>query len=44
MTLTGATTNPTTYAFTLAGNTATAGTDFTNAPTFSNGVTWRPAC
>ena len=39
VTLSGATTNPTTYAFTLAGNTATAGTDFTNAPTFSNGVT-----
>ena len=39
VTLTGATSNPTTYAFTLAGNTATAGTDFTNAPTFSNGVT-----
>ena len=39
VTLSGATSSPTTYAFTLAGNTATAGTDFTNAPTFSNGVT-----
>ena len=39
VTLSGATTSPTTYAFTLAGNTATAGTDYTNAPTFSNGVT-----
>ena len=39
VTLSGATSNPTTYAFSLAGNTATAGSDFTNAPTFNNGVT-----
>src|SRR5207253_108302 len=35
VTLSGATSNPTTYAFSLAGNTAVAGSDFTNAPTFS---------
>ena len=39
VTLSGATTSPTTYAFSLADGTATAGTDYTNAPTFSNGVT-----
>ena len=39
MTLTSATLNPTTYTFTLADGTATGGTDYTNAPTFSNGVT-----
>jgi hypothetical protein len=40
VTLSAATTVSTTYPFVLAGNTATAGTDFTaTAPTFSNGVT-----
>jgi Domain of unknown function DUF11 len=40
VTLSAAPTAAATYPFTLAGNTATAGTDFTaTAPTFSNGVT-----
>jgi Domain of unknown function DUF11 len=40
VTLSAATTSPATYPFVLAGNTATAGTDFTaTAPVFSNGVT-----
>ncbi|MDH7444899.1 SdrD B-like domain-containing protein, partial [Aquimarina sp. 2201CG14-23] len=39
VTLSGATVNPTTYPFTLADGTATAGSDYTNSPTFSNGVT-----
>ncbi|MBI4740910.1 MAG: type I secretion C-terminal target domain-containing protein, partial [Betaproteobacteria bacterium] len=39
VTLSGASTTPTTYAFGLAGGTATAGVDFGTAITFSNGVT-----
>jgi Domain of unknown function DUF11 len=39
VTLSAATTVSTAYPFTLAGNTATAGTDFTATPTFSDGVT-----
>ena len=39
VTLSGTTANATSFAFNLAGNTATAGADFTNAPVFSNGVT-----
>jgi uncharacterized repeat protein (TIGR01451 family) len=42
VTLSAATTQPATYPFTLVGTTATAGTDFTNAPAsivFTNGVT-----
>ena len=43
VTLTGATPQPMTLPFVLAGNTATAGTDFTaTAPTFTNGVTYDP--
>ena len=40
VTLSGATSNPTTYSFTLADGTATAGDDYSNTPTFSNGVTY----
>ena len=39
VTLSGASASDTTYSFSLAGVSATAGTDFTNAPVFSNGVT-----
>ncbi|WP_175485447.1 OmpA family protein [Pseudoxanthomonas sp. GM95] len=39
VTLSGATSNPTTYPFTLADGTATAPADYTNSPTFSDGVT-----
>ena len=39
MTLSGASASDTTYSFSLADVSATAGTDFTNAPVFSNGVT-----
>ena len=39
VTLSGATTQPATYPFSLTGTTATSGTDFTNTPVFSNGVT-----
>src|SRR5690606_19635489 len=39
VTLSGATLNPTTYAFTLADGTATAGSDYTASPVFSDGVT-----
>ena len=39
VTLSAATTQPATYAFSLANGTATAPGDYTNAPTFSNGVT-----
>lgn len=40
VTLTAATIAPTQYDLSIAGVTATAGTDFTLPPTFSNGVTW----
>ena len=39
VTLSGASASATTYAFSLSGVDATAGSDFTNAPVFSNGVT-----
>ncbi|WP_420464454.1 type I secretion C-terminal target domain-containing protein [Panacagrimonas sp.] len=38
VTLTGTTSNPTTYDFSLVGVTATEGDDYTNAPVFSDGV------
>jgi hypothetical protein len=38
--VTGTSTTATTFAFALGGGTATAGSDYTNAPTFSNGVTY----
>ena len=39
VTLSGASAVAATYSFSLAGVSATAGSDFSNAPTFSNGVT-----
>jgi F0F1-type ATP synthase epsilon subunit len=39
VTLSGVTGDNTAYAYSLAGNTATEGSDFTTPPTFSNGVT-----
>ena len=39
VTLSAATTQPAVYPFTLVGTTATAGTDFTATPVFTNGVT-----
>ncbi|MDD2932604.1 MAG: retention module-containing protein, partial [Methylotenera sp.] len=36
----GVSVNPTSFAFTLGGGTATVGTDYSNTPVFSNGVTY----
>ncbi|MDD2932603.1 MAG: Calx-beta domain-containing protein [Methylotenera sp.] len=36
----GTSLNPTSFAFTLGGGTATVGTDYSNTPVFSNGVTY----
>ncbi len=40
VTLSGPTANPVTYPFSLTDGTATAGSDYENTPTFSNGVTY----
>jgi hypothetical protein len=42
VTLSGPTSNPTTYSFALTGGTATEGADFTSVPQFSDGVTYDP--
>ncbi len=40
VTVNGVTETAVTYSFSVTGGTATAGTDYTNTPTFTNGVTY----